>query len=1786
MPAFPAGPSYVCSPAVAIANALKEQPGVRRATDLRLFDIPAHSPITQSPSAEFGTRRPILGQPGSVAGASMSLDGDSIYGGHIVSQMPSMALDSDYTGLAEDSIASIPFSDYPGSSSSVAGGPAQYHQQQHQHQYHSHARSHASSVAQMAPNAASQQPGAMSGAGWIKSVRDRLNMQDRQQGAAASPLSPLAAAAQEVQQNQRRRGAVSLRRGSPSLNSSASPSTLPPTLSPFPRKPMLHPLHSPLRRPAGVTASSLLPSFSPQGIAAAGASPQSSLAASGSSFGAAGDASGWQQASSSSSAAPSIALKNPALSSPPLIHDGVVVRRGNSSSAILEHHASSSSLSSSVSAQHLGPASSDGDGDGKVAVPKRRNILNLSLASLGHSESSTILSKKGMPGPFSSVKFAPGTTGGGGAAAASSSSLAQQQSALGGSYNSISGFTSRSSFGPNSGSTLSARSNGSAASLTSALSTLKLASMLKGKADSASASLSARNAPPPLQFNTTPSAQVFYGSTVAFESLDGWYLTIHPKTGVVSVREPEPNWYERGLMPFQRTYAGAGHYKEAPHYLFRLVNLQQPMANGPIRGGDPVWLQVAEGRGDEGWTSGSILAPYLQRAIELDRSAVDIDGRPVKRAPQATDQLPSDAAAAELKDKSSSLQSPTPVAAASGRRTSLESTSARQQRRASLAAGTPSSSSSSSAAKPQRGADDILFGLPVSPRNKYGGGSAGGHGHGHSASERRLSTVAHRGDADAAGAGISASPHHMLHSIAPGTDTQRHGPTDSDVLHQDLSSAISTVKSSVIAGVHLTPLGRRDVKFVKHQDGMHDPHAWSATAGADGGGDGTAGGQKSPRGSGSDDRLAPQSGIDSSNGNGGNDAGSGRGGAGPKKNQMSLEQFLEALRKESLERARFNPLDRVGLRIGVAKPMCCHVPTFGSREDYLYGPATAMNRSGMYYRRDPGYDVLYDMSNSRAMVSGKWKLQAAQKELTEDGMLIGGLGVEPNPGRILNSIGTGPGSGLKMRKSKNKLLGGGGGHGGNSSLATRKAQRNLASASSDPAALFDSQPQFTDADEDEATRAARMAGLRPSDLLEPRDVLLNQSLVFIEQDWFYLMFAPGQLPAGGAGAAAAAADAMDKQNSKRKGRSGSGGSDDGGASEDGDESDDGDDEDENDDSGSGSQQPSPRASPRAKGGKTGGVAAVPPDSSQFGRQPDDGACGGNRRETFLQPHANGVSGAYKVERRGVFRLRVLQASDKSGSGPSSSTLSLANNDKVALKARAQLRKTEKMRLGKVAGKGASMDEDGNEIPLRPDRNDHSALENLTRVIRTHRKEAQQRADAAYLSHEASKFSAPDSYYKARVQTAVAELAVEADQIRAYANARLRAEGIAPGGHSATLGLQQSVAGSASDALGNVNGNDGDELLQHHPHSVGDAGHLRIRSPDPSSVENHDGRTHHPHRRHHKHHGHAGRDICELCAGGDSNRGVYGVDLCHANRIVAAQVQYESREDAFLTTARRQSLNNLMAGMHVGPIDSIGGFGLDSAGGVSNRGGAGRRNSGFAGVGNDASPAGGSAGSKSVGNRRPSLIALGAMAICLAGVREAVAGKFMTANGDVTPAGAEHVESPGGTELSSSGRTGRRGDGDATARVVPSSSSASAIAVPQRPLSRVSGAVPLTTIFNHRSADEFNRSMSTQDDYLDVGLLLSESKQALQSSNSIAEGIMAEVAGSDIHKWTAANQDSAFKPSSIGYGPSTGRFALPESADAVAGIVAREASRTMSTWGKAAIGGKAPPPAAPPASSSA
>ena len=131
------------------------------------------------------------------------------------------------------------------------------------------------------------------------------------------------------------------------------------------------------------------------------------------------------------------------------------------------------------------------------------------------------------------------------------------------------------------------------------------------------------------------SSKVLYGSVVMVESLDGWFLTVHPVTGAVTVREPEPCWFERRRMPFSRRRGAL----PPPIYHFRVMHPTDASRFGSaVRYGDPVWLVVVDslrvapstpaagaagaagaGRGlqDAAWKEGSVLAVHMQRGSNV-----------------------------------------------------------------------------------------------------------------------------------------------------------------------------------------------------------------------------------------------------------------------------------------------------------------------------------------------------------------------------------------------------------------------------------------------------------------------------------------------------------------------------------------------------------------------------------------------------------------------------------------------------------------------------------------------------------------------------------------------------------------------------------------------------------------------------------------------------------------------------------------------------------------------------------------------------------------------------------------------------------------------------------------------------------------------------------------------------------------------------------------------------------------------------------------------------------------
>ena len=115
-----------------------------------------------------------------------------------------------------------------------------------------------------------------------------------------------------------------------------------------------------------------------------------------------------------------------------------------------------------------------------------------------------------------------------------------------------------------------------------------------------------------VRFSEDGTQTVTYDSHIALETTDGWFLTMHPKTGVVSVREPEEDWLARRAPPF----AGPN----APIFVWRVANMKWPLGlkhGQPVSFGDAIWLVAIDGSGADTWQSGAVLAPKVSAVEHL-----------------------------------------------------------------------------------------------------------------------------------------------------------------------------------------------------------------------------------------------------------------------------------------------------------------------------------------------------------------------------------------------------------------------------------------------------------------------------------------------------------------------------------------------------------------------------------------------------------------------------------------------------------------------------------------------------------------------------------------------------------------------------------------------------------------------------------------------------------------------------------------------------------------------------------------------------------------------------------------------------------------------------------------------------------------------------------------------------------------------------------------------------------------------------------------------------------------
>lgn len=843
-------------------------------------------------------------------------------------------------------------------------------------------------------------------------------------------------------------------------------------------------------------------------------------------------------------------------------------------------------------------------------------------------------------------------------------------------------------------------------------------------------------------FHASGTVQVFYGSIVAFESLDGWFLTVHPKSGIVTVREPEAHWAERGLMPFRQRTLATGIVEE-PVYLFRLVHLRTPGANGPIRHGDPVWLQVVQGRGDDGWRTGSVLAPYMHTAIEMESRPVDVMGHPLGWAANQMSMAADAARGAAARAAATGTLVQTGAEAAAAAVAHIT----RAPLADSLAEDADTRARNLAQDRSMRSLVSMRAGDLSPPTRKH---------------VDFIATVGNPAAIQLQSAAAAAVAAAVAVAPSNSNETQDEGTflTSLGISSADITAAATGID---------TPRGdaakRRRASISESLKGVHPSselsRAIAAALGEDGLGGNRRGGAKSQ--------------------------GPAAGGVLAVASPLDAEGFVANLQHEIIVRARMNPLDRVHGRIGVPRPIVAHTPVPGSALDYLYGPITAGNRTGLYRRADAGYDVLYDMANARPLVAGKWRVQGALKEITADGLVIGGMGIE-GPATNMHTMeaaasGTHPSilkaSARTARLRKGTLVGADGRSG--SPLKSRKGEiANIAHAAA----------QATAIDAEDAKKALRKD-------VDDREFLMNLNIIYLEQEWFYISCA----------AATAAGDASDmalagfKSPPKVLDSSASAAPRVTFA---------------NKSSTHAEPEERPRAVEEHGGGMDGAASeshtsiSLPPaleslpaaaassapaaDGCTSVKQPMDGCSGGNRREAFLSPHTSNHAGTYKVEKRGVFRIRVLQHMDGGNS------VNAARDDELAVKARSQLRVSEKGRLGKAASQRGTLAAAaaGYVVPPPPPdamivngdmvfREDDTAAVNLARRMRAQMHEAEDDARARFLTHEEMKFSSLGTFYDGMLARHAHEMAGDAADIE-------RAAQYAQHAMEAQLALQHAIAG--------------------------------------------------------------------------------------------------------------------------------------------------------------------------------------------------------------------------------------------------------------------------------------------------------------------------------------------------------------------------------------------------------
>ena len=471
-----------------------------------------------------------------------------------------------------------------------------------------------------------------------------------------------------------------------------------------------------------------------------------------------------------------------------------------------------------------------------------------------------------------------------------------------------------------------------------------------------------------LQFSTVPSAQLCYGSIIALESLDGWFLCVHPATGEMHVREPQI--VDRSMMPFKRRKDPiTGAVVEAPLFLFKIVNLVTPTATGLVSYGDPIWLQLVEGRGDDGWRSGSVIGPYLQGTLPMDNTAVDFNGNPASR-----EQLSDPTFPPEKRALTSKQQMTFGLPRQQQRRGSSHHVSG-------LGSGDPECMPMKLSPPGDAAAEGGLCATTA-----VGDASAGGTD---TPTQGYTPLV---DDADEDARAVRAHIHTIKTLIGGVLEAEGAAERGSSPRIKSIKSSSSTCGGSRSTNTS-TSCSTRMLQGASSDAPLNSPSSSSSSSScsstplplsrvgtvtyveaADGILPGPSSGTPATR------RTPPTSSGSSAAYSGGD--------------AVTTTTRPSAAAAMSNIPTRSNPLDKIGTRLGYPCPIAAHVPPLGSVGDYLNGPQTAFNPRGVYTRLDPGYERLHALANARSTTVGKWTLQVAAKEVTSDGFLVGGLGIE------------------------------------------------------------------------------------------------------------------------------------------------------------------------------------------------------------------------------------------------------------------------------------------------------------------------------------------------------------------------------------------------------------------------------------------------------------------------------------------------------------------------------------------------------------------------------------------------------------------------------------------------------------------------------------------------------------------------------------------------------------------------------------------------------------------------